>query len=236
MNLRRLKKEIETQVKTIFPKLDIAKVQSYMSAHPSLSAVDVIDHFLDYTEPTANSLDVKCSLLLAQARTIHNKKNEPKEKESTTKSIDPKISKIQQNVVQFEIADNNQKFATKVFNALGKLRISKKRSRFQDEDYLNRMAFCYADDLKNGYLSLDSNDWKEWFQSHPDYFDDLIDPKFCCGFIPESVNPLQSFLNLAEHDPDVRQIILSGSRFCGVGISLSKTGSLFFALFLANRK
>ncbi|OHS94295.1 hypothetical protein TRFO_39480 [Tritrichomonas foetus] len=241
MNLRRMKKEIEKQVQEIFPKLPSTKISSYMMSLPSLSAVDVIEHFLDVTEPTANSLDTKLSLLLAQARTMHNKKKEERRKEKAIikekiKNLDQKVVKIQQTVVGFEIADNNQKVATKIFQALGKLRISKKRSRFQDEDYLNRLAFTYADDLKNGYITLDGNDWEFWIQSHPDYFDDLIDVKFFCGFIPECANPVASVINYVEHDPSLRQIILSSSRFCGVGVSLSKTGSIFFSMFLASRK
>lgn len=236
MRLRKIRKQIEKQVSTIFPNIPLSDITAYISNHSSLNSVDVIEHFLNITEPTSNSLDTDLALLLAQARSIQTHKNKENEDGAKNVIIDENIAKLQEKVVCFEILHNNQKMASNIFSSINKLRMVKRRSRFQDEDYLNRMSFAYAEELKNGYISLDNDDWKTWFQSHPDYFDDLINPSFCCGFIPECTNYVHSITSMLEGDLEIRKIIYSNFRFCGVGVSISKTGSVFFSIFLANRK
>lgn len=238
MKLRKLKKQIEKQVTDIFPTVPKIDITAYIHHHPSLSAVDFIVHFLQIAEPTKKNLDIETQLLLAQARQIiqHKEAEEKQSSEELLKNEESsEILEIQKIVNMFEIPDPCQKLSSQIFQSITKFRMQKKRSRFQDEDYLNRLSFAYAKELESGYISIDSNEWAEWLKSHPDY-KILTDTNFYCGFIPQVVNPSQSIIKMIEGEKDLRNLILSSSRFCSIGISISKNFSVFFAIFVANRK
>ncbi|OHT14399.1 hypothetical protein TRFO_43059 [Tritrichomonas foetus] len=240
MHLRKLKQQIEKQVLAIFPSVPKINITAYIHHHPSLSAVDFIVHFLEIAEPTKKSLDLQTDLLIAQARQVIQHK---KEEEETLKKASLPISEKEQNkraelqkiITTFEINDNNRKFSFRLFQALTKIRMQKKRARFQDEDYLTRLAFAYAYELKAAYKTLDSDDWKKWLESHPD-FHLLTDANFCCGFVPQVGDTLHSILSMLQNDKDMKQIVFSSARFCGIGIAMTKSGSVFFTMFVTNRK
>lgn len=241
MQIRKQKLKIEKQLLALFPSLPKLKITAYLQHHPSLNAVDFVVHFLEIAEPTKKKLDFETEMLLAQARQIslHQKSQEKEEQNTEEPPINPEeaeqIKEKQKLVNTFEISDNDTKLANKLFQSLIRFRMQKKRSRFQDEDYLNRMSFAYAQELGNGYISLDSEEWNEWFRSHPDY-SILTDLKFCCGLVVDVANPIQSVISMIENDSDMRQIALSSVRFCGIGVFMSRNRSMFFCLFAANRK
>lgn len=237
MKLRKLKQQIEKQVIEIFPTVPKINITAYIHHHPSLSAVEFIVHFLEIAEPTKKNLDIETELLLAQARQIiqHREAEEQKNLEELSPEETSRNQEIQKIVNMFEIPDPCQKLSSQIFQSICKFRLQKKRSRFQDEDYLNRLSFAYAKELESGYISIDSNKWTEWLKSHPDY-NILTDTNFYCGFIPQLANPIQSIVQMIEEEKDLRQIILSTTRFCSIGISISKNSSVFFVIFVANRK
>lgn len=238
MNIRKLKQKIEKQVIAIFPSVPKINITAYIHHHPSLSAVDFVVHFLEIAEPTKKNLDIETELLLAQARQIiqHKEAEEKQREEEFLKSEDSeKLLEFQKKVNMFEIPDSCQKLSSQIFQSITKFRMMKKRSRFQDEDYLNRLSFAYAKELESGYISLDSDDWIEWFKSHPDYIN-LTDTNFYCGFIPQVTDPVRSIIKMIENDKDMKSFILSSIRFCGIGIAISKNFSVFFTIFVSNRK
>ena len=240
MQLRKLKQQIEKQVIDIFPSIPKINITAYIHHHPSLSAVDFIVHFLEIAEPTKKTLNLNSDLLIAQARQILQHKQEEQEKQNNrfTSRLSVKekeeLAEIQKIVITFDIKESNKKFAGRLSQAITRIRMQKKRSKFQNEDYFERLAFEYAYELKCGYKSIDSNDWKKWFESHPDYAT-LKDINFCCGFVPHNGDSIHSIISMMQCEEDKKQIIFSSVRFCGVGVSISKDNSVFFSLFVANR-
>lgn len=237
MKLRKLKQQIEKQVIEIFPTIPKINITAYIHHHPSLSAVEFIVHFLEIAEPTKKNLDLETELLLAQARQIiqHREAEEENNSDILESEESSSVLEKQKIVNMFEIPNSCQKLSSQLFQSINKFRFQKKRSKLQDEDYLNRLSFVYAKELESGYISLDSNEWTEWLKSHPD-IKQLTDTNFYCGFIPQVANPVQSITQMIEEEKDLRQIILSTVRFCSIGISISKNFSVFFVIFIADRK
>jgi hypothetical protein len=41
---------------------------------------------------------------------------------------------------------------------------------------------------------------------------------------------------MIDHEQEMRKVVASTARFAGVGVSISRQNSVFFAIFLGNRK
>jgi hypothetical protein len=228
-NLRKLKEGDIKLVTELFPSVPPATISSYICRHPGIPTVDYIVHFLEQTEPTKKSIPLQTDLLLAQARAIHTHRPPGP---STPPGPDPAILEIQHTVNAFVLLTPCKALSDRIGTIIGQLRIQKKRTRFQDEDYLTRMAFAYANELRQGYITLDSSEWEIWFNSHSDEFTDKI---FACGFVPAVADPVHSIGKMVEHAPEPKKFLTASVRFCGIGISISNKNSVFFAMFGGNR-
>jgi hypothetical protein len=230
MKIRKLKEEDTRIVTELFPSLAPGVIASYIHRHPGLTTVDYVTHFLREASPTRNNVSLQSNLLLAQARTILR---------NGTDSSGPKpatpgegVIEIQKRVNGFPIPGNCKAIADRIIIGVGQLRIQRKRARFQDEDYLTRMAFAYANELKMGYISLDAREWELWFRSQSDT---ITDQAFACGFIPKLADPVHSIINMIDHEPEMKRVVVANVRFCGLGVAVSPLNSVFFAIFLGNR-
>jgi hypothetical protein len=230
-NIRKLKEGDVKMVTELFPSLPPATISSYIYRHPANSTMDFIVHFLEEAEPTKQNISLQLGLLLAQARTVQRLKP-PDARPVSAPPPDPAILEIQKAINLFSIPVPCKALSDRLVTLVGQLRIQKKRSRFQDEDYLTRMAFAYANELKLGYISLDSDNWEVWFNSHTDEYTDRI---FACGFVPTLSDPVNSIGRMIDHDPEGKKFVSASVRFCGFGISISSKNSVFFALFGGNR-
>jgi hypothetical protein len=100
-----------------------------------------------------------------------------------------------------------------------------------DDEFLTKIAFVYAEDLKYGYIGLDSEDWHIWLRCHPETLQDV---GFFCGFVPQLANPIVSIGEMLQREALARKVLLASVRYAGIGISVSRKGSVFFAIFVAN--
>jgi hypothetical protein len=178
--------------------------------------------------------DLQTQFLIAQARSMfRNSKANAPPLQPIAPSRDPLLIEIEKKVNCFPIPSPCRQIAGRLFTQIMQLRIQKKRSRFQDEDYLTRMAFAYASELQMGYIGLDSNDWEIWLTSHSDL---ITEECFICGMVTCVADAVRSICAIIDHEPEMRKILTSTARFAGVGISISKQNSFFFVVFVGNRK
>lgn len=227
---------MEHQISTIFPTVPKTKITAYMKDNATLQLVEYIAHFLKLGEPTTGKLPLETELAIAQARAMNRGTEQPKKPKPRPKAspADPdakEIKTIREQIDDFEIDGTYQTLRLELTTLIGRIRREKKRSRFIEDEYLTKMAFAYSGELREGYIGLDSDEWKTWVKAHPE---GLTEASFCCGFLPRMASPVESIGLMLEHEPEKRKVVQSTVRYCGIGMSVSKQGSLFFAIFVAN--
>ena len=237
--IQKMRSAMEHQISTIFPTIPKTKVTAYVKENGTLQLVEYIAHFLKLGEPTTGKLPLEIELAIAQARAMNRdsekpppKKQKSKAKPGASDEVDKKeIAAIREEIEEFEIDSSYQTLRMELTTLISRIRRDKKRSRFIEDEYLTKMAFAYSGELREGYIGLDGEEWKTWAKAHPE---GLKDAAFCCGFVPRMASPIESIGLMLEHEIEKRKVVQSGVRYCGIGMSVSRQGSLFFAIFVAN--
>lgn len=234
--IRRMQIEFEGKLNNLFPTIPKSTISSYVHLHPSLSLVDFLAHFLTIAEPKSNNIDISTAMSLAQARQILRQQEKMVLQSSDSKdnlitSRTEEKGRNQEALVLFEIPNYDLEFQNRISVSLSRLRREKKRMNFLNDDFLDKIASYYSHELMIGNSSIDSNDWQKWTDAHPEKLTDIL---FYANFVLSTADPTGSVIQILTKEPACQTFIKTSNKYCGIGVSISKMGTVFFCIISSN--
>jgi hypothetical protein len=240
--VQQIKNKLLNDLYSVFPTIPKEQIAKFVEKNAALTLNDFITHFMEKAEPANAKFPLEIEMAICQGRTMarEKKKNsapikrvakESPSAEPASEEMSPEVVDLMERVVLFEIETSHLAVCRRLSEAIGRLRREKKRQNFTSDDFLTKIAFVYAEELKNGYISLDSDEWNTWLKVHPDKLGNVA---FYCGFVPQLANPIASIVEMLQREPSAKKVVMSSGRWAGIGNSVSRKGSVFFVILVAD--
>ena len=212
----------------LFPLIPAATINHFIHHHPELDEAELVAHFLEIKEPTGKAPNLAAEGIIARARVLQRQRKKEEEKMQILLN---KGKELRLKITKLDTDKSFIKFSDITLDTINQRRLMKKRSKLVSEDYLTKVAFYVANELMLGNESMDNKDWSEYLNTHTEK---LIEPRFTSGFLMKTGDPLASISELVTHEPQWKSIVFSSSRYCGIGVSISKLGAVFLTMIVAD--